>query len=553
MKLTLLSAALVAALILGAGSTQAASFSYHGSLQDSGKPAEGSFDIELTLYSAPSGGSVIGGPLIMHNVPVHGGSFSTEADFGPLAKSFSQAYVEVKVRTAGQGEFASLDTRAQVTPDTASVCPGAWTLQGNAGNPTGSYLGTADSQPLTFEVNAVQVGQITPSGDATLTSAPNVVFGSSANNVASGIGGATIAGGGKVGSHNSVKSDFATVSGGQDNAASGFSSAVGGGYANTASGAYSAVGGGFINKASGEVAFVAGGSINTAGGDVSFAAGNSATVRDATQAGNVGTCSIGQCGDYGTFVWGDGSSNTAFTSSGPNQFLIRATGGVAINGTPTADTDELTVYGNGNSNNNVNVHLLPYGATLGFNLKGIGGSATAPVLHIDQDTGGGGTATRFSIGSLGNIGLLGGDTSTNPLTVGTDTTNGNGAYLTPGGVWTAGSSRTFKEGFAQIDAGNILAKVIELPVQTWFYRNDHQEGRHMGPVAEDFSALFGLGNDDKHIGGVDESGVAFAAIQGLNRKVEDENGKLKQENSELRNKLDDVLARLSKLETKQGE
>src|SRR5450432_4499814 len=135
MKLTLLSAALVAALILGAGSTQAASFSYHGSLQDSGKPAEGSFDIELTLYSAPSGGSVIGGPLIMHNVPVHGGSFSTEADFGPLAKSFSQAYVEVKVRTAGQGEFVSLDTRAQVSvsPD-SNVCPGAWTLQGNAGN-----------------------------------------------------------------------------------------------------------------------------------------------------------------------------------------------------------------------------------------------------------------------------------------------------------------------------------------------------------------------------------------------------------------------------------
>jgi hypothetical protein len=71
MKRALLSAALVAALIFGAGAIHAASFTYHGSLQDSGKPAEGSYDIELTLYSSPSGGSVIGGPLVMHKVLKH--------------------------------------------------------------------------------------------------------------------------------------------------------------------------------------------------------------------------------------------------------------------------------------------------------------------------------------------------------------------------------------------------------------------------------------------------------------------------------------------------
>jgi|SRR5450432_3078967 len=129
MKHTLLSAALVAALVVGPGTVQAASFTYHGSLHDSGKPAEGSYDIELTLYSAPSGGSVIGGPLIKHNVRVHGGNFSTEADFGPLAKSFSHAYVSVGIRRNGKAEFAALDIRAQVSASSdASVCPGAWTL-----------------------------------------------------------------------------------------------------------------------------------------------------------------------------------------------------------------------------------------------------------------------------------------------------------------------------------------------------------------------------------------------------------------------------------------
>jgi len=74
----------------------------------------------------------------------------------------------------------------------------------------------------------------------------------------------------------------------------------------------------------------------------------------------------------------------------------------------------------------------------------------------------------------------------------------------------------------------------------------------MGPVAEDFAEAFGLGSDEKHIGTVDESGVAFAAIQGLNQKVETENAKLKVQNAALQDKLDDVLARLSKLETAKG-
>ena len=43
----------------------------------------------------------------------------------------------------------------------------------------------------------------------------------------------------------------------------------------------------------------------------------------------------------------------------------------------------------------------------------------------------------------------------------------------------------------------------------------------MGVTAQDFHAAFGgLGVDNKHISPVDADGVAFAAIQGLNRKLE---------------------------------
>jgi hypothetical protein len=47
-------------------------------------------------------------------------------------------------------------------------------------------------------------------------------------------------------------------------------------------------------------------------------------------------------------------------------------------------------------------------------------------------------------------------------------------------------------------------------------------------MAQDFHAAFGLnGSDDTHISLVDAQGVALAAIQGLNRKLETENAALK--------------------------
>jgi hypothetical protein len=120
--------------------------------------------------------------------------------------------------------------------------------------------------------------------------------------------------------------------------------------------------------------------------------------------------------------------------------------------------------------------------------------------------------------------------------------------VSAGGVWTNASSKAFKESFANVDVSAVLDKLVALPIQTWFYKIAHDEGAHMGPFAEDFAASFGLGNDEKHIATVDESGVAFAAIQGLNRKVENENAKLREQNADLESRLDRVMTRLERLE-----
>ena len=60
-------------------------------------------------------------------------------------------------------------------------------------------------------------------------------------------------------------------------------------------------------------------------------------------------------------------------------------------------------------------------------------------------------------------------------------------------------------------------------------------------MAQDFHATFGLGSTDTGIATVDADGVALAAIQGLNSKVE-------AENAALRERVANQDRRLAKLE-----
>ena len=57
-------------------------------------------------------------------------------------------------------------------------------------------------------------------------------------------------------------------------------------------------------------------------------------------------------------------------------------------------------------------------------------------------------------------------------------------------------------------------------------------------MGQDFFAAFNIGTDEKHIAPIYEGGVALAAIQGLNQKIESENAALRAENEELKARLD---------------
>lgn len=107
-----------------------------------------------------------------------------------------------------------------------------------------------------------------------------------------------------------------------------------------------------------------------------------------------------------------------------------------------------------------------------------------------------------------------------------------------------------------LDSRTVLGKVAALPLTEWNYRDDPAMIRHVGPMSQDFHAAFQLnGSDDKHISVVDESGVALAAIQGLNRELEARTQTLEQElkhrdaeDAKLKARVSDLKAQLDGLQ-----
>jgi hypothetical protein len=88
------------------------------------------------------------------------------------------------------------------------------------------------------------------------------------------------------------------------------------------------------------------------------------------------------------------------------------------------------------------------------------------------------------------------------------------------GSWSVISDRNAKMNFNGVDGQAVLAELATLPVETWSYNTQEASIRHMGPMAQDFKAAFGVGEDDTSISTVDAQGVAFAASQGLNAQLQ---------------------------------
>lgn len=251
-------------------------------------------------------------------------------------------------------------------------------------------------------------------------------------------------------------------------------------YNETAS-SFATVGGGSANLASGNSATVGGGDLNAATGDSATVSGGIANVASGT--------------------WATVAGGFANVASGTASFAAGRNANANQNGCL------LFVYWQ------VGTGADCFGTSYQFRMMGSHG------LSIDYGTRlGGGNGSRWAVI---------GDTVPGE-TIATWTN----AYLSDGGAWVNASDRNLKTDFRAIDSLQILAKVDAMPVTQWRYKAQRDE-LHVGPVAQDFYAAFGLGADDRHIATVDEAGIALAAIQGLHRLLQARDAEI----AELRDRL----------------
>jgi Chaperone of endosialidase/Head domain of trimeric autotransporter adhesin len=127
-----------------------------------------------------------------------------------------------------------------------------------------------------------------------------------------------------------------------------------------------------------------------------------------------------------------------------------------------------------------------------------------------------------------------------------------GVELAAGGSgWSAVSDRNRKENFLVIDGEEVLSRLRSVPVSNWNYRSQESGIRHMGPMAQDFYAAFGLGENELMINSVDIDGVNMAGVQALTARTDAlraENAELRAENATQARQIEELQARLERLE-----
>lgn len=372
-----------------------------------------------------------------------------------------------------------------------------WGLSGNAGTTVGThFLGTTDDTAFDIRVKGARALRIAPQTDTSildLGSIPNLIGGWNGNVAEPGpsptspVVGGVIDGGGRFGDENSVRDDFGVVGGGSANSA-------GTADGNPANATWATVAGGYSNAASAVYSAVSGGSGNEAAGVGSSVGGGT---------GNTASNSYAAIGG--------GLSNTAsgYASAVPGGNLDAASGN--------------------------------YSFAAGFRAKANadGIFAWADSQDFDFNVA---TADRFAVRATGGVRFVVAIDGSGAATASCSLTDGTG--------WNCSSDRNLKDVLGEVDGEEILEQLEELPIYRWRMKQASEETPHLGPMAQDFSAAFGVGEDDTHISTIDLDGVALAAIRGLARRLEDHDDEMRRESAAKDAVIGELERRIVELETR---
>jgi hypothetical protein len=395
-------------------------------------------------------------------------------------------------------------------------------------------------------------------GFSNFASGGNATDGGGHDNTASG-GDATVGGGysnDALGYHatvggglwNTGSADSATIGGGNSNRVTDDLGTVGGGYNNQAGDnagtpsdrAGAAVGGGNSNTASGEIAFVGGGNSNTASAPTAFVGGGSHNTASGNSASVAGGAENNASGDAATVAGGylnsasfiatvgGGSHNTASgslaTIGGGQDNLASGQWSTVSGGNANVIGGDFATVGGGQHNSVSGPHATVPGGdnNSASGLYSFAAGQRAKANHAGSFVWA--DSNDFDFASLTNNHFAARATGGAAFVTAIDGTGAptSGVFLSSGdNAWAAISDRSVKANFSPVDGRDVLGRLASVPVETWNLKSQDASIRHMGPMAQDFYAAFGLGTDERYISTVDADGVALAAIQGLYELVQE--------------------------------
>jgi hypothetical protein len=348
------------------------------------------------------------------------------------------------------------------------------------------------------------------------------------------------------GMYNEIPADYAAISGGYNNQAGlqvgsiilGNYTAVGGGDNNQASGDYSTIGGGQLNESNNQFSTIGGGYDCETGGDYSSVGGGIYNLAN---------------GGYSTIAGGD--SNTA-----------SGTGSTVAGGFKNNASYIYATVGGGQHNTASTLNCTVGGGAIN---KASGNCATVPGGYADTASGHFSFAAGSKAKASDSCSFVWADCCDYPLNPGFSSQGdftfnvravggvyiysscdlSTGVVLQPG--WTnwqpiGPSDSTLKNVYAEVNGDEILRKLADLEINNWSYKSQDPSVQHIGPMAQDFYRLFGLGDNEKVLPIIDVGGIALAAIQELDRKTMELDQKTA-EIDELRQRVEQLQQMVEKL------
>lgn len=549
-----IASAVVGVTVTMAQAPVASGFTYQGRLRTGDMDATGTHDLRFRIYDADVGGTQVGTTICLDNVDVRGGLFTAWLDFGVAPFGGEARWLEIEVRAdatpanCGVGAYATLSPRQPL-----AATPYALGLRlpfsAQASVQSDAPIRAINTFPGPLFTAYGLWGEATHGlgrgvyGLGSATSGANVgVFGETASDQGTGVFGlasaTTLGATPSFGVAGRSSSPLGRGVYGHANSSTGANSGVYGqsnstsgrgvfGYAIALSGTTFGVYGqadsptGYAGYFVGERNYFSGNvgiglvapstKLHVVGGtDASAAGGGYITIGSESGAnvaidnneimarnnGNAAPLFLNNDGGNVIFV-ANGSGNVGIGTSAP---------GYPLHASSSASASVFVENSTGNG---------LFASVSGAGSRAVYATATGSGIALYASNGNTAGYSGYFVGGRvyfgSNIGV-GVQNPQHPLHMAA------GAYCDSAN-WVNASSRELKENFESVDSCEILERVASLPIQKWNYKRQTRETVHLGPMAEDFAAAFGLGEDDRSISTVDAAGVALAAIQGLHERL----------------------------------